>query len=150
LWLRYKGAASNPGRLGLILNVIGCTGTALAMLADFLQSVLWPESIVHPTGPNYVMLACIFMIPIGHVLFGIDALKDKLLPRWNGLPLLVGLTAPLFTVISMIIERTSGIDHYQLELTIVPLQTSITGLWWILMGIAMMSQRPAQQAAAAA
>jgi hypothetical protein len=38
------------------------------------------------------MAASIVSILIGHVLFGIDALRYKLLPRWNLLPLLLGST----------------------------------------------------------
>ena len=56
-------------------------------------------------------------------LFGIDALRYKLLPRWNALPLLVGLTTPLLGVLSVIIESALRIDRYQVELTIAPLQS---------------------------
>jgi len=88
-------------------------------------------------------------ILIGHVLFGIDALRYKLLPRWNAMPLLVGLTTPLLGVLSVIMESALRIDRYQVERTIAPLQSSITGMCWVLMGIAMMGQRQAHEAVAA-
>jgi hypothetical protein len=78
---------------------------------------------------------------VGHTLFGVDALRYDLLPRWNVLPLMVGLTAPLLILLSMIIESASGLDRSQVEVTLVTLYSSITGLWWVLMGIAMMGQK---------
>jgi hypothetical protein len=146
-WLRYKESAGGLGRLGLILNVAGCVTFCLALSADFLLDVL--QLLEHPTGPNYAMAASIMSILIGHVLFGIDALRYKLLPRWNAMPLLVGLTAPLLGVLSVIIESALRIDRYQVELTIAPLQSSITGVCWVLMGMAMLGQRQAHEAVAA-
>ena len=146
-WLRYKESASGLGRLGLILNVSGCVTFCLALSADFLLDVL--QLLEHPTGPNYAMAASIVSILIGHVLFGIDALRYKLLPRWNAMPLLVGLTTPLLGVLSVIIESALRIDRYQVELTIAPLQSSITGVCWVLMGMAMLGQRQAHEAVAA-
>jgi hypothetical protein len=146
-WLRYKESAGGLGRLGLILNVAGCVTFCLALSADFLLDVL--QLLEHPTGPNYAMAASIVSILIGHVLFGIDALRYKLLPRWNAMPLLVGLTIPLLGVLSAIIESALRIDRYQVELTIAPLQSSITGVSWVLMGVAMMGQSREPQPTAA-
>ena len=146
-WLRYKESASGLGRLGLILNVAGCLTFCLALSADFLLDVL--QLLEHPTGPNYAMAASIVSVLIGHILFGIDALRYKLLPRWTATPLLVGLTAPLLGVLSVIIESVLRIDRYQVELTIMPLQSAIAGLCWVLMGMAMMGQRQAHEAVAA-
>jgi hypothetical protein len=146
-WLRYKESAGGLGRLGLILNVAGCVTFCLTLSADFLLDVL--QLLEHPTGPNSAMAASIMSILIGHGLFGIDALRYKLLPRWNAMPLLVGLTTPLLGVLSVIIESALRMDRYQLEVTVASLYSSLTGLWWILMGLAMMGRRPAHEAATA-
>jgi hypothetical protein len=146
-WLRYKESAGGLGRLGLVLNVAGCVTFCLALSADFLLDVL--QLLEHPTGPNYAMAASIVSILFGHSLFGIDALRYKLLPRWNAMPLLVGLTTPLLGVLSVIIASALRIDRYQAELTIAPLQSSIAGACWVLMGMAMLGQRQAHKAAAA-
>ena len=146
-WLRYKEAAGGLGRLGLILNVAGCVTFCVALSADFVLDAL--QLLEHPTGPNYAMAASIVSILIGHVLFGIDALRYKLLPHWNAMPLLLGLTIPLLGMLPLILESALGIDRYQLEPTIEFLYSAMTGVWWILMGIAMMGQRPAHEAAAA-
>ena len=138
-WLRYKESPGGLGRLGLILNVAGCLTFCLALSADFLLDIL--QLLQHPTGPNYAMLAGIVSILIGHILFGIDTLRYKLLPRWTATPLLVGLTAPLLGVLAVIIESALRIDRYQVELTIMPLQSAIVGLCWVLMGIALMDPR---------
>jgi hypothetical protein len=49
-------------------------------------------------GVQYLMLA----------LFGVVCLRQKLLPRWNGLPLLAGIWLPAFMVISGIYESMTG------------------------------------------
>jgi len=146
-WLRYKESAGRLGRLGLILNVAGCVTFCLALSADFLLDVL--QLLEHPTGPNYAMAASIMSILIGHVLFGIDALRYKLLPRWNAMPLLVGLTTPLLGVLSVIMESALRIDRYQVELTIATLQSATVGLCWVLIGVALMGQKQAHEAVAA-
>ena len=128
------------------MNVAGCGTFCLALSADFLLDVL--HLLKHPTSPNYLMAASIVSILIGHVLFGIDALRNKLLPRWNVMPLLVGLSPLLLLVSTLFVESNSPV-YFALELTIASLQSAIVGLCWVLMGIAMMGQRPAHEAALA-
>lgn len=137
-WLRYKESAGGLGRLGLILNVAGCVTFCLALSADFLLDVL--QLLEHPTGPNYAMAASIVSILIGHILFGIDALRYKLLHRWNAMPLLVGLLFLLLTVPKLFVESDSP-AYFTLEITIATLQSATIGLCWVLMGVAMMDQR---------
>ena len=88
--LRYQMAAGGIGRLGLTLSVVGCAGMFLFVLVLFLMSTLLPQ-VEQDTWPNYGIAACFLTPMIGHILFGIDALRNKLLPRWNVMPLLVGL-----------------------------------------------------------
>jgi hypothetical protein len=61
------------------------------MVAQLLSSIVPPEveqvSWVNCTA--WVGSQCLM---IGYVLFGIDALRHRLLPRWNVLPLLLGST----------------------------------------------------------
>jgi hypothetical protein len=146
-WLRYKEATGGIGRLGLILNVAGCGTFCLALSANFLLDVL--GLLKHPTGPNYAMAAGIVSILIGHILFGIDALRYKLLPRWNAMPLMVGLLFFLLTVPTLFVESDSP-EYFALELTIASLQSATVGLCWMLMGIAMMGQREGHEATVAA
>ena len=138
--LRYQENAGGLGRLGLILSVVGAGGMSPIVLASFLLSVLLPGPL-QLNWLNGVVVICALSILSGHILFGIDALRYKLLPRWNAIPLLVGLTAPLFSMVPVILESALHIDRYQVEVTIVTLYSSLTGLWWVLIGIAMMGQR---------
>ncbi len=47
---------------------------------------------------QYLMLA----------LFGVVCIRQRLLPRWNGLPLLAGIWLPGFIVISLVYELQTG------------------------------------------
>jgi hypothetical protein len=145
-WMRYKEAASGPGRLGLILNIVACGTFCLALSANFLLDAL--QLLKHPTGPNYPMATSIVGIQIGHFLFRIDALRHKLLFRWNAMPLLVGLLPVLLTMPTLFLESDSP-EYFTLELTIASLQSATVGLCWVLMGIAMMGQRPSHEAVVA-
>jgi hypothetical protein len=86
------------------------------------------------------MAASIVSILIGHILFGIDTLRYKLLPRWNVMPLLVGSLFFLLTMPKLFVESNSP-EYFALELTIASLQAATVGLCWVLMGIAMMDQK---------
>jgi hypothetical protein len=77
--LRYHEAAGGIGRLGLTLGVIGCAGMFLFVLVLFLMSILLPQ-VEQDTWPNYGIGACLLSVMVGHILFGVDALRNKLLP----------------------------------------------------------------------
>jgi hypothetical protein len=47
---------------------------------------------------QYLMLA----------LFGVVCIRHHLLPRWNSLPLLAGIWLPVFMLISMLYELSTG------------------------------------------
>jgi hypothetical protein len=99
--------------------------------------------------PNYVMSACALIIIVGYILFGIDALRNKLLPRWNVLPLLVGLLILLSFAQPVIIESVASGNYYQLEPTISFLQFAVTGTCWVLLGYVMLNQRQGYEPAPA-
>jgi hypothetical protein len=145
--LRYSGVSGGIGRLGLILSVAGCGGMCLFALVLFLMGVLMPH-IEQDMWPDYGLAACFFSVMIGHVLFGIDALRYKLLPRWNVMPLLVGLPTILLIGPSLLID---GSTPNQFELTLITtfLRFALTGACWVLMGIALMDHRREPHPAAA-
>jgi hypothetical protein len=95
-----------------------------------------PE-VEQPTRANYAAVVCFLSIRIGYILFGVDALRYRLLPRWNLLPLLVGLTVVLslpfdwFGVLALLPSQwATPLQHF-----------AITGVCWVLMGIALMDPR---------
>jgi hypothetical protein len=60
------------------------------------------------------------------------------------MPLLVGSLFFLLTIPKLFVESNSP-EYFALEPTIASLQAATVGLCWVLMGIAMMGQRPAHE-----
>jgi hypothetical protein len=145
--LRYHLAAAAPGRLGLNLSIAGCAGTWLFVLSSILIDMVAP-ALDDGGWPDYVISACVLAIMIGHMLFGMDALRNRLLPRWNVMPLLVGLPTTLLIVPSLIIESNIHSD-FQSVLTTAFLRFAFTGAGWVLQGIALMEPRRELQPTAA-
>jgi hypothetical protein len=143
--LRYQEVASGIGRLGLILSVAGCVGMFIFVLVSFIMGAF---GIEQDTWPNYVIAACVLTLIIGHILFGIDTLRNKLLPRWNLIPLLVGLPTILLIVPSLLIDRSTP-NQFELTLTTTFLRFALTGVCWVLLGIALIDQRREPQPTAA-
>jgi len=142
--LRFHPSAGVPGRLGLALSVAGCAGMIIFVLASILLGVVAPE-VEQVSWPDYVMAVCLLSLTIGYMLFGIDALRYRLLPRWNLLPLLVGLS-----VVFRLAPNWFDVPSYHpLQLTAYFLYFAITGACWVLLGIALMDPRPEPQPTAA-
>jgi len=142
--LRFRQSAGVLGRLGLVLSVAGCAGLIVSLLADILLSGVAPEAGQHPW-LNYAAVVCVLSIRIGYILFGVDALRYRLLPRWNLLPLLVGLTV----LLSLPFDWFGVPAFLPSQLATPFLHFAITGACWVLLGIAMMDQRREPQPAAA-
>lgn len=134
--LRYQESAGGFGRLGLTLSVVGCMGMFIFILVSFVMGAF---GIEQETWPNYVIAACVLTLMSGHVLFGIDALRNKLLARWNVMPLLVGLPTILLIAPSLLIDGGTP-NHFELTLITTFLRFVLTGACWVLLGIALMDQ----------
>ena len=143
--LRFGAAAGGIGRLGLALSVAGCVGMCIFLLVGF---ILGAFGIEQDTWPNYVIAICFLTPMIGHILFGIDTLRNKLLPSWNVMPLLVGLPSILLIVPDLLIDRSTP---HQFELTLITtfLRFALTGACWVLLGIALLGPRQGHEPAPA-
>jgi len=142
--LRFHPSAGVLGRLGLALSVAGCAGVIVFMLANLLLSGVAPEVGQRPW-LNYAAVVCVLSIRIGYILFGVDALRYKLLPRWNLLPLLVGSTVALSLPLDWF-----GVPAFLPSQWATPfLHFAITGACWVLLGIALMDPRREPQPTAA-
>jgi hypothetical protein len=140
--LRFHQAAEVMGRIGLVLSVAGCAGMIVFVLAGILLGVVAPE-VEQVVWPDNIMAVCLLSLAIGYVLFGVDALRYRLLPRWNWLPLVVGLTIGF-----RLAPDWFGVPPYHsLQFTAYFLYFAITGACWVLLGIAMMEQRQEPQPA---
>lgn len=142
--LRFHQSAGMLGKLGLRLSVAGCAGVIVAVLANILMSSAAPEATQH-SWMSYTALICVLSIRIGYILFGIDALRYRLLPRWNVLPMLVGLTIVLGLALDWF-----GVPALVPSQWAPPfLHFAITGACWVLLGIVMIDQRREPQLTAA-
>ena len=142
--LRYHPSAGVLGKLGLALSVVGCAGVIISVLANILLGRVLPEGDP-PSWVNYAAVVCFLSIRIGYILFGVDALRYKLLPRWNLLPLLVGSTV----VLSFGFEWF-GVPALLPSQWVTPFQHfALTGVYWVLLGIAMMGVRQGHEPAPA-
>lgn len=131
--LRFHPSASVLGRLGLGLSVAGCAGVVVFTLASMAVGGSSPEA--NPSSwVNYTAVVCVLCIRLGYILFGWDALRHKLLPRWNVLPLLVGLTL----VLSLPLDWFGVPAFLPSEWANPFLHFVLTGACWVLLGIALM------------
>ena len=90
--------------------------------------------------PDYGLAAFFVSVMIGHVLFGIDALRRRLLPRWNVMPVLVGLPTLLLIVPTLVIQSSMHRD-FEAVLTTTFLRLALTGICWVLLGLVMTDRK---------
>jgi len=142
--LRFHQSAGVLGRLGLALSVAGCAGVIVSVLVSILLGGVAPE-VGQGLWVNYAAVVCVLSIRIGYILFGVDAVRYRLLPRWNLLPLLVGSTV----VLSLPLDWF-GVPAFLPSQWATPfLHFAITGACWVLLGIALMDPRREPHPAAA-
>ncbi len=142
--LRFHQAAGGLGRLGLAVSLAGCAGLIVSVPASLLLGGAAPEA-AQGLWLNYAAVVCVLSIRIGYSLFGVDALRYRLLPRWNLLPLLVGATV----VLSLPFEWFGVPALLPLPGVTPFLHFAVTGAGWVFLGIALMDPRPGSQPAAA-
>lgn len=103
LRVRYK-VGSAILLFGIVIGLILIIGGALVqfLTTDYSVSETY----------YYVWLGGVFVLYVGLSIFGILALIEKPLPRWNWLPLAAGVWLPLMPLLA-------GIMEYSLSLTII-------------------------------
>lgn len=142
---RYQAVSSPPGRLGLGLSLIGCAGLIVALLGSILLGTTAPD-LAQGSWVNVSALACFLAVHSGYILFGVDALRLRLLPRWNLAPLLLGSSAVLgFT------SSWFGVPSFLPQEWALPsLHLAVTGLCWLMLGFSMMEPRHSSRTTPAA
>lgn len=99
LFLRYGQRAGGFGRFSLGLGAISGLVSAIGAIGlGIYDSEPWWSMFFLGMTVQYLGLA----------LFGIANLRQRTLPRWNGLPILAGLWVPLFVLYSLVFERVTG------------------------------------------
>lgn len=142
--LRFHHSGGGLGRIGLALSVTGGAGAICAVLLSIVLGGAAPE-IAQSLWLNYAAVVGVLSIRLGYILFGIDALQARLLPRWNWLPLLVGLTV----VLSLPMEWF-GVPAFLPSQWANPfLHFALSGTGWVLLGMALMGPTRAPRPTAA-
>jgi hypothetical protein len=95
LFSRQSGQGGRLGLAGFVLGLLG-TSTAVVFLCwSFTSGRLSPSTVrTNPelAAPGLLLLALAMMtVGVGPALLGIASLRAKTLPRWQGLPLGLGL-----------------------------------------------------------
>lgn len=134
--LRFQHTVAGIGRVGLALSVAGGIGVLVMVVATLLfggtASEGDPRFLV-----NYGALLSLMSIRIGYILFGIDVLRYRVLPRWNLIPLLLGFTV----VLGLPMEWFGVPSLLPSSLANSFLHSALSGGCWILLGIAMLEQK---------
>ena len=133
--LRFHASAGPLGRFGLVMSVAGCAGVIAFFLANFLLPGM-SSGAGQYRWMNYAAVTCVLSIRIGYILFGLDALRHRLLPRWNLLPLLLGLTV----VMSFPLNWFGVPALFPSQWATPFLHFAITGACLVLLGIALMDR----------
>ncbi len=144
--LRFHQSTSTLGSLGLALSVAGGTGVIVSMLAKLLLDAMAPEPEVGAVPwVGFAAVASFWSVWIGYILFGVDAARYKLLPRWNLVPGLLGATI----VLSFGIEWFGVPALISSQWTSPLLFISINGAFLVMFGISILDQRQKSEPTAA-
>jgi hypothetical protein len=92
LYLRYRDDTNSLGKFGLIVGVLGGVISLAAAIPLFTNGPDWSWT---------AWMVGILLYFLGLGVFGIAAVRDKLLPRWNALPLLTGILIPLLFIVTI-------------------------------------------------
>jgi hypothetical protein len=96
----YARQATETGRLGLVAFVLALVGTALVSSILFIVSTVIPLIAVESpalferamTPPPFALPVFILGFGGGYILLGIATMRARVLPRWAGTLLIVGVT----------------------------------------------------------
>jgi len=91
LYLRYRKDINAFGKFGLIVGVLGGVISLGAAIPLFTSGPEWSWTA-------WMVGALLYFL--GLVVFGIAAVRDKLLPRWNALPILTGIWIPILFIVA--------------------------------------------------
>jgi hypothetical protein len=97
LYLRYGRVSNGFGRFCLGFGAASGVVSAIGAAGMNFNEAFW----------SLFFFGLTFQF-LGLALFGITNLRQRTLPRWNGLPLLAGAWVPLFVLVSLIVEQVSG------------------------------------------
>jgi hypothetical protein len=99
LYLRYGDDTNGFGKFGLIIGIIGGVISLAAAIPLFTSGPDWSWTA-------WVVGSILYFL--GLVFFGIAAVRDNLLPRWNALPILTGIWFPILFIVTSQMDTESS------------------------------------------
>lgn len=120
LHARYSGRVKGLGSAGFAQSFVG-----LVMILGGALAELWSGT----EGPQQAYSFGFLVLAFGLVLLGFEVLKAETLPRWNFLPLALGLLIPASTLAAGLAWLGVGVSV-------------LFGLGWILLGYVLWSETP--------
>lgn len=120
---RYAARSGRLGKVGLILALIGL---ALMLVGNVVE--FWVAGGIRERMTTIDLIGWIgyslgyLLLAVGLVLLGVATLRAQVLPRWNGVPLLIGLL-----VLPMYFTVTSGAS-------VGAVLAVLFGLGWVALG----------------
>lgn len=119
VYVRYSGRMQNQGNAGFTQSLVGLTMLAGGFLADLTLGI---EDTARIATFGYIILT------FGLVLLGYATLKTEPLPRWNFLPLALGLVTPFGIILT-------GVEPLQVALS------AVFGIGWAALGYILLTDR---------
>lgn len=143
LLVRYGGQVGILNKLVLLIGSICGLAFPLAYLVELLAEVIAQESPDVVAGDVWftTFILSILLMFGSLTLFGIFALRGKIMPRWNGLPLVAGLWFPILYLIG---PETWGSNP--LEYLVVPM-VLVFMVAMILLGYTLHAHSPEEEPA---
>jgi uncharacterized membrane protein len=132
---RYWPLINRMGRLGLVLAIASASAFAIIFLLAVAGIVPWDVM-------DRVEYTLFLLHHFGTMLFGIATIQTRSLPRWNALPLLLGLL-PLLIFLTRANNQTYGNDYVAFGLLF------LVGLGYALLGYVVLSNVSRRELAAA-
>lgn len=122
----------SAGRLGSIGLLVALVGTVVIALLAAGRPFLQVSPVATPAAwmTSWVSFLTLPTIFVGWLLFSVDAVREKPLPRWNMLPLVVSIVVLVVTLLH---------DVFGLDEGVVSAGVLLIGVGWILLGCALWS-----------
>lgn len=140
--LRYQDGVDMLGKIGLRLSVAGCVGMIVLVLSLMVVGMVAPD-LDQSSWSDYGTAVCFFSLFVGYMLFGVAVLRYIILPRWNFVPLLIGVPLLIHPLSDW--YKVPAYSPTSFAVSFIYLIT--TGAYWILIGLAMMDKRQESQQA---
>jgi hypothetical protein len=119
LYLRYSEEINVIGKISLASGMLGAG-------INFLITVLWAFQVNLNWDDWGVFVGSLSLFSLSLVVFGIISIRDRLLPRWNALPILAGSWVLIFWLMNIpgLVDYFENVDE-QLFVSVVSMISMI-------------------------